>query len=96
MMRMVAALPTTRGGPAQPWRASTVHRFLPYYGKLARKAVTKVSGKVLDTPLLQDTTSFAWAPRANAVVLAGYRGETRADDRVSVAAMEDRKREGYF
>jgi sulfate adenylyltransferase subunit 2 len=24
------------------------------------------------------------------------RGETRADDRVSVAAMEDRKREGYF
>ena len=23
-------------------------------------------------------------------------GETRADDRVSVAAMEDRKREGYF
>ena len=65
----VAALPTTRGGPAQPWRPSTVHRFLPYYGKLARKAVTKVSGKVLDTPLLQDTTSFAWAPRANAVVL---------------------------
>jgi sulfate adenylyltransferase subunit 2 len=24
------------------------------------------------------------------------RGETRADDRTSVAAMEDRKREGYF
>jgi sulfate adenylyltransferase subunit 2 len=24
------------------------------------------------------------------------RGETRADDRVSSAAMEDRKREGYF
>ena len=24
------------------------------------------------------------------------RGETRADDRMSVAAMEDRKREGYF
>jgi len=24
------------------------------------------------------------------------RGETRADDRVSVAAMEDRKRDGYF
>jgi sulfate adenylyltransferase subunit 2 len=24
------------------------------------------------------------------------RGETRADDRVSDAAMEDRKREGYF
>jgi len=24
------------------------------------------------------------------------RGETRADDRVSEAAMEDRKKEGYF
>ena len=24
------------------------------------------------------------------------RGETRADDRTSAAAMEDRKREGYF
>jgi sulfate adenylyltransferase subunit 2 len=24
------------------------------------------------------------------------RGQTRADDRFSVAAMEDRKREGYF
>jgi sulfate adenylyltransferase subunit 2 len=24
------------------------------------------------------------------------RGQTRADDRVSEAAMEDRKREGYF
>ena len=24
------------------------------------------------------------------------RGETRADDRVTEAAMEDRKREGYF
>ena len=27
---------------------------------------------------------------------AAERGETRADDRTSVAAMEDRKREGYF
>lgn len=66
----VAALPTTRGGPAQPWRASTVHRFAPYYGKLARKAVTKVSGRVLGTPLLQDTSGFGWAPQANATVLA--------------------------
>jgi sulfate adenylyltransferase subunit 2 len=31
-----------------------------------------------------------------AAATVSERGETRADDRVSVAAMEDRKREGYF
>jgi sulfate adenylyltransferase subunit 2 len=47
------------------------------------------------------------AVRSNATEIAGViteisaatvseRGETRADDRTSAAAMEDRKREGYF
>jgi sulfate adenylyltransferase subunit 2 len=38
------------------------------------------------------------AVRSEATDIAGVteRGETRADDRTSVAAMEDRKREGYF
>ena len=43
------------------------------------------------------------APRRSTSVVAEIaatriteRGETRADDRVSEAAMEDRKREGYF
>ena len=31
-----------------------------------------------------------------AVTRISERGATRADDRFSVAAMEDRKREGYF
>jgi sulfate adenylyltransferase subunit 2 len=31
-----------------------------------------------------------------AAATVSERGETRADDRTSVAAMEDRKREGYF
>ena len=31
-----------------------------------------------------------------AAATVSERGETRADDRVSEAAMEDRKREGYF
>ena len=31
-----------------------------------------------------------------AAATVSERGQTRADDRVSEAAMEDRKREGYF
>jgi hypothetical protein len=65
----VAALPTTRGGPAQPLRLSSAHRFAPYYGQLARKAVTKISDKVLGRPLLQKKRTFPWAARANAGVL---------------------------
>ena len=34
--------------------------------------------------------------RETAAATVSERGETRADDRVSEAAMEDRKREGYF
>ncbi len=39
----IARLRTTRGGPAVPMTPATFHRFLPYYGQLARKAVNKVS-----------------------------------------------------
>jgi hypothetical protein len=65
----VAALPTTRGGPAQPWRITNAHRFVPYFTQLARKAVTKVSDRTLGYPLLMKHQSFPWAPRANASVL---------------------------
>jgi asparagine synthase (glutamine-hydrolysing) len=65
-----AALPTTRGGPAEPLRITSAHRFAPYYGQLARKAVTKVSDKVLGRPLLLKRRTFPWAARANAATLA--------------------------
>jgi hypothetical protein len=65
----IAALPTTRGGPAQPWRMTNAHRFAPYFTQLARKAVTKVSDRTLGHPLLMQHQSFPWAPRANASVL---------------------------
>jgi hypothetical protein len=35
---------TERGGPAQVSSAPNVHRFLPYYGRLARTAVREVAG----------------------------------------------------
>jgi asparagine synthetase B (glutamine-hydrolysing) len=37
----VAAVPTTAGGPAQPLRLSNIKQFAPYYGAIARKAVSK-------------------------------------------------------
>jgi hypothetical protein len=36
-----ARLPTTRGGPAAPMTPATFHRYLPFYGQMARKAVSK-------------------------------------------------------
>jgi hypothetical protein len=48
----VAAVPTTKGGPAEPWRLTNLHRFSPYYLLIARKAVNKLSGKVFRRALL--------------------------------------------
>ncbi|HYT80398.1 MAG TPA: hypothetical protein VEQ37_14325 [Actinomycetota bacterium] len=54
----VAAIETTRGGPAQPWRANNLHRFLPYYGTIARKAVNKVAQKRLGRTVLATGPRF--------------------------------------
>jgi sulfate adenylyltransferase subunit 2 len=43
-----------------------------------------------------EATDIAGVMREIAASTVSERGETRADDRVSEAAMEDRKREGYF
>ena len=43
-----------------------------------------------------DARDIAAVMRETAASRVSERGETRADDRVSEAAMEDRKREGYF
>jgi sulfate adenylyltransferase subunit 2 len=41
-------------------------------------------------------TTLEQVVREIAATRVTERGETRADDRVTEAAMEDRKREGYF
>jgi sulfate adenylyltransferase subunit 2 len=43
-----------------------------------------------------DAADIATVMREIAAATVSERGETRADDRTSMAAMEDRKREGYF
>jgi hypothetical protein len=50
LMPKVAAVRTTKGGPAQPMRLGNVHRFLPYYGRLASKVVTKATGVHVYSP----------------------------------------------
>ena len=72
---VIAAVGTTRGGPAQPWRVSNVHRFLPYYQQLGRKAVTKTSEKLLGRFLLLQSRTFPWSTRANTKVLASLAAE---------------------
>lgn len=72
--RSVAALPTTRGGPAQPLRLSTAHRFLPYYAQVGRKAVTKISEKAVGRSLLLSQGSYGWAAQAHRSVLADLSG----------------------
>jgi hypothetical protein len=48
----LAAVETTSGGPAEPWRTRNLYRFAPFYGRIARKAVNKLSQKVTGRPAL--------------------------------------------
>jgi sulfate adenylyltransferase subunit 2 len=52
--------------------------------------MTCTGGVLSDAATLEDVVTEIAATRVT------ERGETRADDRVSEAAMEDRKRVGYF
>jgi hypothetical protein len=65
----VAALPTTRGGPAEPLRVTNVHRYGPYVQDLVRKSITKTSDKLFGRPLLLRRGSYSWQPEANGAVL---------------------------
>jgi hypothetical protein len=66
----VAAIETTKGGPAQPRRLRNVHRFAPWFGNLGRKAVDKMTTKYLGRAFLsRGTAPFPWASEANSKVI---------------------------
>lgn len=48
----IARLTTQRGGPAEPWRASNLHRFVPFYARQVRNLVPHLSNRMLGRPLL--------------------------------------------
>jgi hypothetical protein len=56
----VAAIETTRGGPALPMRPSTLHRYLPYYRLLGRKGLNKATGQLLGRPLMPFPHDYTW------------------------------------
>lgn len=54
----VAALATHTGSPATVMRPRNVHRFLPYYVRMGRKAITNVSRKYMARGLLAPAPVF--------------------------------------
>jgi hypothetical protein len=68
----IAALATTAGGPAEPWRAANLHRFVPYFAKIGRRAVTKLSRRAIGRGLL------AARPPTDRRVLAARHGALRS------------------
>lgn len=56
----IAALATTRGGPALPMRLSTFHRYLPHYGTLGRKGINKAWGQVTGQALFPWAQNYPW------------------------------------
>ena len=67
----VAAVSTETGGPAVPWKVTNLHRFVPYYGQIAHKAVNKLSYKTFGRRLLPVSQPYHWwcPPGARQVVL---------------------------
>jgi hypothetical protein len=60
----IASVRTATGGPATPWSPLTAHRYAPYYARIARRAITKVTQTTLGRPLLASPAVSWWAPRA--------------------------------
>jgi Glutamine amidotransferase domain len=58
----LAAISTTTGGPAMPWRAGNLHRFAPYYAQIGLKALNKISHRAVGRPLLPVGTQDFYCP----------------------------------
>lgn len=48
----IASIETTNGGPAEPQRMSNIHRFLPYYADMGRRALNKLTERATGRGLL--------------------------------------------
>jgi hypothetical protein len=81
--RKIASLRTASGGPAMPWRPTAMHRFVPYYTRIGRRAITKVAQTTIGRPLLAPKTTSWWAPPAAqkaAVETIGKTAEIRRNE----------------
>jgi hypothetical protein len=58
----IAAVTTSTGGPAEPRRATNIHRFLPYYTQLVQKAANKLSQRAFGRAVAPERARSWWAP----------------------------------
>ena len=58
----IAAIETATGGPAEPWRPTNLHRFAPYYARLAGKVVNKTAQKTIGRPLVSSEPAVSPRP----------------------------------
>ena len=88
----LAALSTTTGGPAMPWRASNLHRVAPYYAQIGRKALNKISQRAVGRPLLpvgaQDF--YCEAPARQAAIRSVLGNDSPEPNELRSAALFDR------
>jgi asparagine synthase (glutamine-hydrolysing) len=75
--RQAAAIETDSGGPAEPWRMTNLHRFVPYYTQLGRKAVNKVGQKFVGRKLVQPVERGNWwcPPAATKSIVGSLAGD---------------------
>ena len=75
----VAALPTDKGGPAEPLTPTNFYRFFAHYGTLGRKAVNKLTQKRFGRGLLAPPPrALAVAARRSALEMLDGREDLRA------------------
>ncbi len=66
----IARMPTTRGGPAAPMTPANFHRYLPFYGQMARKTVTKSAQLLTGHTPFAPRVEFGWpAEKSNESVV---------------------------
>jgi len=91
--RKLAAVETTSGGPAEPWRASNLYRFAPYYGRIARKAVNKLSQKATGRPVL--ASGHQAGPSAARAAVVSHLEDTAGFDYDKLRLAPLLRREGF-
>ena len=72
----VAAVSTSSGAPAEPYRPANLHRFLPYYIKVGRKVVDKLAQRAVGRTLVARGSPVGrHPPNARLAVLEHLRRE---------------------
>jgi Glutamine amidotransferase domain len=75
----VASIQTTAGGPAVPWRLRAVPQLAPYYARIGRRAVTKLTQVTLGRALFALRDEGWWFPPDAWRAVVGVLGRDAAD-----------------